>query len=342
MIILGFVFFTTLFLSALISIIGTIITLVPKRGVQRTRRDAVSDDRQRIILSWLAGSDLLACVGIIIFAIFCMAELRAYLSPTNSEPSSVTKSIFCVIFTAWVQFFYLATYFWSFFYALDVYLMLRGVKRKFLFYIYLCVTWLTPAIIIVSSLLSIYSGRDRGTLECSPKFSKQHNKGFIWGSYSTLIVVFVSMPIFYFLSARQISPMLKRSGVYTDRERRVKTMIQRKFMKIVIVFIVCWAPNIFNIIILVIQLSQKETMWRKFLPIYAPTWLFMALLNPMQTFFNSLVYWGCAGCTKVQTSADSSHFDEDNNLAYQDGSAPTSLNATGTGEQTPLLRSMMM
>lgn len=63
MIILGFVFFTTLFLSALISIIGTIITLVPKRGVQRTRRDAVSDDRQRIILSWLAGSDLLACVG---------------------------------------------------------------------------------------------------------------------------------------------------------------------------------------------------------------------------------------------------------------------------------------
>lgn len=63
MLIFGFIFFTGMFVGALVSLIGTGLTLRPKRGTQRTRREAVADKRQRVILSWLAASDLLGCVG---------------------------------------------------------------------------------------------------------------------------------------------------------------------------------------------------------------------------------------------------------------------------------------
>ncbi|PIK34772.1 putative G-protein coupled receptor, partial [Apostichopus japonicus] len=125
--VLGYIFFTTLFLSALVSVIGTAIPWCPKGAFHGQERDAVSDDRQRIILSWLAASDLIACVGVIVFAIFCMVELQDYTSTVPTE-GTIRESLLCIIFTAWVQFFYLATYCWSLFYALDVYLMLKGIK----------------------------------------------------------------------------------------------------------------------------------------------------------------------------------------------------------------------
>lgn len=338
--VMAYVFFITVLLSSSVSIIGTLVTLIPKPGTQRTKKEALADDRQRTILSWLAFSDLMACVGIITFSIFCMVAIRRAKARNYDGADSATDAILCIIFTVWVQFFYLATYFWSFVYALDVYLVLKGVKSsKFLLWFYCIVIWLLSAIIIFASLKRLY--HHHSGFQChSQKYGL--NTGFVWGSYCALLAVFVAMPIFYFLSSRMISPMLKMSGVYTDKERKIKAQIQKKFLRIVVVFFVCWGPNIVNIIVLAVDAADETKDWKNYKYLYFAVWLTMAIFNPMQAFFNALVYWGPAGCRKAHSSTEtSSQPQPSDNHGFSERMAGGSLN-TLNGERTPLLRSLKL
>ena len=53
-------------MTASLSIMGAIYTLIPKRGVYRRRRTAIAEVRQTGILTWLAVADLMACLGMYI------------------------------------------------------------------------------------------------------------------------------------------------------------------------------------------------------------------------------------------------------------------------------------
>lgn len=92
-------------------------------------------------------------------------------------------------------------------------------------------------------------------------------------------------PILYIQCSKEVDKQLiQRYGQYTNNERQIHDMFKIKFSLINIIFFVCWLPNIINAILM-------WTMWFH-LPvrIIIISWYIMAVLNPLQAFFNALVY----------------------------------------------------
>jgi Ocular albinism type 1 protein len=98
-------------------------------------------------------------------------------------------------------------------------------------------------------------------------------------------MVMIANPILYFICSKEVDKQLiQRYGQYTNNERQIHDLFKIKFSLLNIIFYVCWLPNIINAVLM-------WTMWFN-LPIRViiVSWYIMAILNPLQAFFNTLVY----------------------------------------------------
>ena len=92
-------------------------------------------------------------------------------------------------------------------------------------------------------------------------------------------------PILYVQCSKEVDKQLiQRYGQYTHNERQIHDVFKIKFSLINLIFFICWLPNIINAILM-------WTMWFH-LPVRVIiiSWYIMAVLNPLQAFFNALVY----------------------------------------------------
>lgn len=104
-------------------------------------------------------------------------------------------------------------------------------------------------------------------------------------NYGTILLVMIANPILYYKCSREVDKQLiQRYGQYTNNERQIHDLFKIKFSLLNIIFYICWLPNIINAVLM-------WTMWFH-LPIRAIiiSWYVMAVLNPLQAFFNTLVY----------------------------------------------------
>ncbi|MGH0172244.1 UNVERIFIED_CONTAM: hypothetical protein FKN15_069209, partial [Acipenser sinensis] len=96
-----------------------------------------------------------------------------------------------------------------------------------------------------------------------------------------------------------VTSLLKgRQGIYTENERRLGTEIKIRFFKIMIVFLICWLPNIINeslLFYLEMQDDIKGSPLKNVRNAILITWFIMGLLNPMQGFLNTLAFHGWTG-----------------------------------------------
>ncbi|XP_038075273.1 G-protein coupled receptor 143-like [Patiria miniata] len=295
-------------LSSCLSILGAVYILLPKKSylyVQRQRRSFRAVERQKKILTWLSVADVLACLGVLIIAICGLADVG---SITVDISESASLRWICIVTTAWIQYFYVATYFWTFFYALDVHLMLRGNNRK-MFRVYLVLAWLVPAIMVSAGLIAMYQSSPND-FQCDPAFkSWQSLLPHYLMSYIPMLIVLVFNPVMYLFSAKKVGPLLMRGNMFTDRERAIQSQVQRKFFRFVLVFTLCWLPNVINGCILLHSLAIGQTNWHTYSTFTAVIWVAMAIMNPLQAFLNALIYWGPRGCTPNTPS----QFELDNN-----------------------------
>lgn len=104
-------------------------------------------------------------------------------------------------------------------------------------------------------------------------------------NYGPILMVMIANPILYFMCSREVDKQLiQRYGQYTNNERQIHDLFKIKFSLLNIIFYICWLPNIVNAVLM-------WTMWFH-LPIRVIiiSWYVMAILNPLQAFFNTLVY----------------------------------------------------
>lgn len=104
-------------------------------------------------------------------------------------------------------------------------------------------------------------------------------------NYVPILVVMIVNPILYVKCSKEVDKQLvERYGQYTNNERQIHDMFKIKFSLINLVFYICWLPNIVNAVLM-------WTMWFH-LPahIIIVSWYIIAILNPLQAFFNVLVY----------------------------------------------------
>ncbi|XP_022085774.1 G-protein coupled receptor 143-like isoform X2 [Acanthaster planci] len=293
-------------LSSCLSILGAVYILFPKKSyIPRQGRSLRAVERQKKILTWLSVADVLACLGVLTIASVGLNDVDSIEWDISESP--VLKWA-CIIITAWIQYFYVATYFWTFFYALDVNLMLRGSNRK-MFRIYLVLAWLVPAIMVITGLLSMYLSSPGG-LHCDPTYKRWESLlPHYLVSYIPMLIVLIVNPVLYWFSARKVGPLLMRGNMFTDRERQIQSQVQRKFLFIILVFTFCWLPNVINGCILLNNLATYQTSWHTFGPFHAVVWSTMAVMNPLQAFLNALIYWGPGGCTQSIPSQVESDYD---------------------------------
>ncbi|XP_032688403.1 G-protein coupled receptor 143-like [Odontomachus brunneus] len=264
--------------SSVIGMLGAIYQILPREDSSLPYRWNNSLSRGRNIIVWLAVADFLASLGVCVRSALWMRYKS--IMPMENDTSSV---VFCAMSSAWIQYFYMATWIWTLCYAVDMKLLL-GNKSGCPAY-YHAVAWILPAILTTFGLIMLYipdanchnsTTLSTAVLRILPNYC---------ATYVLIAVVMIVNPIMYIASTRDLETVVMHSmGQMTGRERKLLQTIRLKFALTNLVYYMCWTPNLINGILL-------WTLWFQ-LPIKAIIilWYIMAVTNPLQAFFNALVY----------------------------------------------------
>ncbi|CAH4029649.1 G-protein coupled receptor 143-like isoform X1 [Pieris brassicae] len=264
---------TVCLVSSTIGILGAMYQIF-QNGVWRLQ----SPSRGRKIIMWLAVADLLASLGVLVRSSFWLKYKN--ILPLPDDNISV---LFCSITSAWTQYFYTATWFWTLFYAVDIWQSIQGKDTRPL--LYHSLAWGIPAATTSIGLSILYipnatchnlTSLSNVLLRILPNYC---------ATYVPIALVMVINPIIYILAGKKVELTVALPlAQFTSKERRVVDALRLKFFLINVVFYVCWLPNLINGILI-------WTMWST-MPVKAiiSIWYIMALMNPMQALLNALVY----------------------------------------------------
>ncbi|XP_032221205.1 uncharacterized protein LOC5520373 isoform X2 [Nematostella vectensis] len=157
----------------------------------------------------LALADLFACIGVI-----AMAGLFLWMEPPNRDsiknvdiPAKAWYWKIGVPTEAFTMFSYVASYFWTLAYSIDICLQVYGKDK--------CCSY-----------------GEKGLLHYMVCFGP-------------LLIVTVLLPIVYFIAFRKIQRNIRGAfATYTNAERQILTAVKWKFSFIILVFMFCWLLNV--------------------------------------------------------------------------------------------------
>lgn len=327
---------STVIVMAVFSVLGTLYMLFPRKrdttNLDSVNRPGLMEIRQRWILFWLSFADIMACIGLIVLSSESISILRKSGDSFKNKLSSKSWEWLCILATAWIHFFFFATYVWITCYTVDVYLFLQKTTLKHILLVYFIISWLLPIAFIAFGLWALYETIEP-TMACSANGGDNTLLiAYYLCLFIPMVLVLILNPILYILAGRKVSPMLRGRGVYTDREREVEKQVKNKFLKIVIVLEICWLPNVINGIMLLSRVPFDTTF-------YPIIWILMAILNPLQAFLNTLVYWGPTGCSFLSTRRPEIEVDDSAAAEYLHSHPPwTNAAVPSDTETTPLMR----
>lgn len=270
---------TICLISSIFGIFGSVYQVLPRKEISLTHRwCSQTASRGRSIIVWLAFADLLASLGVFMRSVLKLSGV--IMMRDNYTDLSV---VYCALFAAWIQYFYTVTWLWTLCYAVDMFLILKERQGNQSIYHFMC--WLIPAILTITGLAILYlpnaDCNNLGPGE-SPFVRILPNYVMV---YLPMVTVMVINPVLYMLSSQTVHELVcQRFSQFTRKERTVVDTFKVKFGIINIVFYLCWLPNLVNGVTLWTQWYSlpRETMYA--------LWYFMALMNPLQALFNSLVY----------------------------------------------------
>lgn len=270
---------TVCLISSTIGILGALYQLLPRERYPPVHRwYTMTTSRGRKIIIWLAVADLLAASGV-----FARSVLKLYSPQSSSQLQLYYLSLTqCILFNAWIQYFYGVAWMWTLIYSIDMTFSLRDMKSYASWY-HAC-AWGVPAALSFVGLSLLYSD----TSSCDNLSEAEALRRILpnyCATYLIIAAVMILNPIIYWKSDDLVKMNISRQmNQYTYRERMLIDVIRLRFSFIILVFYVCWLPNLINGVIL-------WTMWYN-VPkdLELTLWYIMAVVNPLQAFFNSLVY----------------------------------------------------
>ncbi|RXG70245.1 G-protein coupled receptor, partial [Armadillidium vulgare] len=232
--------------ASLFSIVGSASQLNELRRNQRQKQQKRSGaslrTRGKSIIKCLALADCAAALGIFIRSLLWI-KFNSFGALENVD---VMEKSLCILLSAWIHYFYTATYIWTFIYAVDVHFGLRSVhfnpKPYHIF------GWGVPLLLCLLGILTLYLPDLNCSSDVVPvvRFLPNYLSTFI-----PIVFVMLANPILYMASFSSVEKLLISStGRLTQRERNIIEGLKMKFMLINIVFYCCWLPNVANGIIL--------------------------------------------------------------------------------------------
>ncbi|TMS06961.1 G-protein coupled receptor 143 [Larimichthys crocea] len=282
--------------SAALSLLFAVLQLLPKRkGYRRLGQYPLprpaSSSRIQFIISVC---DILGCAGIIVRSSVWLGlpNITEQISVANS--TDVWPEVFCVGSAMWIQLFFSASFWWTFCYAVDVFLVVKTSAGISTIILYHMITWGLAVLLCVEGVAMLYypsiSDCEQGLQHAIPHYVT---------TYAPMLLVLVANPVFFNRTVSAVTSLLKgRQGIYTENERRLGNEIKIRFFKIMLVFFICWAPNIINeslLFYLEMQTDINDGGFRNIKNAALITWFIMGILNPMQALLNTLAFHGWTG-----------------------------------------------
>uniref|UniRef100_A0A1B6EJT8 G-protein coupled receptors family 1 profile domain-containing protein n=1 Tax=Cuerna arida TaxID=1464854 RepID=A0A1B6EJT8_9HEMI len=262
--------------SSFIGILGAGYQMLPRTETPLAHRwYTMTSSRGRHIIQWLAFADLLATLGVFLRSLL---KLNNFLYPLGD--ASIT---YCAIFAAWIQYFYCVTWMWTLCYAVDMFLALRERPGHPVLYHMFC--WLIPSVLTAVGLAILYlPNADCHNLGPDESAFLRILPNYLL-TYLPMVTVMVANPILYLCSLRSVTDLITQSlAQYTRKERAIIDAVKVKFGLILLVFYICWLPNLINSLFLWFEWYDLPAQ-----TVYVLLYV-MAVVNPLQALFNSLVY----------------------------------------------------
>ncbi|XP_047571393.1 G-protein coupled receptor 143 [Lutra lutra] len=248
------------------------------------------------ILRAIAACDLLGCLGIVFRSVVWLGFPDFVENQSDGNGTDVWPAVYCVGSAMWVQLLYSACFWWLFCYAVDAYLMIRRSAGHSTMLLYRLAAWGLAALLCVEGAVLLYSP---SVSRCERDL--EHAVPHYVTTYLPLLLVFVANPILFRKTVTAVASLLKgRQGIYTENERRMGNMVKIRFFKIMLVFIICWLPNVINESLLFYLEMQADINGSSLKPVRnaaKTTWFIMGILNPAQGFLLSLAFYGWTGCS---------------------------------------------
>ncbi|XP_050820337.1 G-protein coupled receptor 143 [Gopherus flavomarginatus] len=278
--------------SASVSLLLSILQLLPKQGQSPRKMPKASSSTTILLL--ISICDILGGLGIIFRSTVWIGfpDFIANISVVNG--TDVWPSAFCVGSAMWIQLLYSAGFWWLFCYAVDSYLVVRRSAGLSTIVLYHMMTWGLAILLCVEGIAMLYYPS-----VASCENGLQHAIPHYITTYAPLLLVLVANPILFRRTVTGVASLLKgRQGIYTENERRLGMEIQIRFFKIMLVFIICWLPNIINeslLFYLEMQPDINGSPLKNIRNAAMITWIIMGVLNPMQGFLFTLTFYGWTG-----------------------------------------------
>uniref|UniRef100_A0A1B6CL95 G-protein coupled receptors family 1 profile domain-containing protein n=2 Tax=Clastoptera arizonana TaxID=38151 RepID=A0A1B6CL95_9HEMI len=273
---------TVCLVSSSIGMLGALYQLLPRKKPTLSHRwSTISPLRGRQTIIWLALADMLASTGVFFRSILRLkGEFILYV---HSFTGSILGTVYCAIFAAWIEYFYCVTWLWTLCYAIDMWLGLRDRPAYTYFYHSLC--WVLPSVLTFTGLGILYfPNADCHNLKAGESAFMRILPNYLL-TYLPMLVVMIVNPIIYILSLNKVQDLVTLNfSQFTRKERMIVDATKLKFGLIILAFYVCWLPNLVNSILLWTQWPNLPK------PALITLWYIMAVVNPLQAFFNSLVY----------------------------------------------------
>ncbi|XP_061827178.1 G-protein coupled receptor 143 [Nerophis lumbriciformis] len=282
--------------SAVLSLVFTVLQILPKKkGYRRLGQYPLprpaSSSRILFIISLC---DIMGCTGIILRSSLWIGLPATVEQISEVNSTDVWPDVFCLGSAMWIQLFYSASFWWTFCYAVDVFLVVKTSAGISTIILYHMITWGLALLLCVEGLAMLYypsiSNCEQGLQHAIPHYVT---------TYAPMLLVLVANPIFFNRTTSAVTSLLKgRQGIYTENERRLASTIKIRFFKIMLVFGICWLPNIINeslLFYLEMQADVGDSTLRNIRNAALITWFIMGILNPMQAFLNTLAFHGWTG-----------------------------------------------
>ncbi|XP_034938021.1 G-protein coupled receptor 143-like [Chelonus insularis] len=273
------VYNTVCMFSSAMGIFGAVYQILPREEASHQHRwQSFSSSRGRQIIIWLAISDLFASLGVFIRSALWINNKT--IIPTETDTKSV---VFCTISSAWIQYFYMSTWIWTLCYAIDMRLLLGEKTGKPIWYH--AAAWACPAILTTFGLAILYIPDANCHESVSMNLAIFRILPNYCATYVLLTAVMIVNPLLYLASTKDLQNAVTCSlAQVTGRERKLVQTIKVKFALTNLVYYICWIPNLINGILL-------WTLWFHLpVKVIITLWYIMAVTNPLQAFFNALVY----------------------------------------------------
>uniref|UniRef100_S4RC57 G protein-coupled receptor 143 n=1 Tax=Petromyzon marinus TaxID=7757 RepID=S4RC57_PETMA len=290
--------------SAAVSLVGSLMQLLPRvhkaRGGRGGRGGPPLPPSTHIV-RMLALCDTMGCLGIIVRSSVWVSSPSFVAGMSTVNATYVWPSVFCASTAIWIQLFYSANFLWAFCFAADAYLVAKraaGSRNDVgsTMTLYHIIAWGLACLLCVEGVVTLYYP---SIFMCEQ--SIEHAIPHYICTYIPMFMGFFVNPILFSRTVTTVSSLLKgRHGIYTENERRLECQLRTHFFKIMLVFFICWIPNIINEALLFVQelsLGLSEKANRDIKNTVFITWYMMGILNPLQGFLNSLAYQGWKGCS---------------------------------------------